>query len=127
MSKNEHLKHYTSKISAKLRATRLAQDYSQQAVADILGTSLQQYQKCEYGTAKISAPYLSLLAKEWSVPISTFFVDPKQDSSDSVSTVVEDIHFLVAYANLTPVVRNSVRELIIALSKENKAANKRAS
>jgi transcriptional regulator with XRE-family HTH domain len=57
----------------KLRARRLVEDVSQQALAEALGLSFQQIQKYEKGTNRISAAMLFQIATVLKVDVKYFY------------------------------------------------------
>ncbi len=107
-----------SEVAALLRAIRIAKKWSQQDVADLLGTSLQQYQKSEYGTAKISAACVLLLSKEWSVPPSAFFPFVGiQHGFPSSPPSKEDYAILLSLSLMDEKTKNSITSLIRSVAK----------
>ena len=61
------------RIAANLRATRLAKNVAQMALADAIGVTFQQVQKYESGVNRVSAPTLFLIAQALDEPVQNFF------------------------------------------------------
>ena len=60
-------------VAAQLRARRLALGLSQKDVAAVVGVTMQQFQKYEYGTNRVTAGQLYRLAAALDVPVGWFF------------------------------------------------------
>ncbi|MGE7368392.1 helix-turn-helix domain-containing protein [Neorhizobium sp. NPDC001467] len=86
-------------MAANVRATRIAQQLSQEKLAKMVGISYQQLQRHETGRDRIGAGRLQQIAAALQVPVTHFFAGPPEDAtSDVVSASTGDdlLRFLVS-------------------------------
>lgn len=72
---DSQLKTIDVRVGACVRARRVMLGLTQMEVSRIMGLTVQQLQKYEHGTNRISAARLAQLAMVMSVPVSHFFED----------------------------------------------------
>jgi len=107
-----------------IRAHRKRMGMSQSQLADALGLTLQQVQKYERGSNRVSASKLFDIAQTLGLSISTFFegLDRVEATEPSISpdliqfaTAQGGDKIIHAYRRLTPNVRKAVADLIAEL------------
>jgi transcriptional regulator with XRE-family HTH domain len=77
-------------VGSRLRMRQLMLDMSQSDIAEALGLTFQQVQKCEKGTNRISASRLQRLCQVLQVPVAFFFEGAPQAIGLPRSTEAEE-------------------------------------
>jgi transcriptional regulator with XRE-family HTH domain len=85
--RGDHVDHLVSK---RLKMRRIMLGISQQELSDAVDVSIQQIQKYEKATNRISSGKLYSFAKFLRVPVSYFFNNKEDPSSDVLSIFAEE-------------------------------------
>lgn len=67
------INHIEKAIGSNLRRVRESREMSQSRAAELCSITCQQYQKYEYGTSRVAASRLVVLAQIFNTDISEFF------------------------------------------------------
>ncbi len=109
-------------IGQKLREIRLIAKMSQEQVGELIGVSLQQVQKYEICTNRISAGKLYEFAKIFNQPISSFFDDciADRDFYSSKFESEEINNLVIAFNKINDSqIQADIIKLINSISKTN--------
>lgn len=107
-------------VGHRVRNRRVLIGMSQEVLAEKIGLTFQQVQKYELGKNRISASMLWRIAEALDVPVSFFFdglrsgagpIVPEEGLTRGEMQVVRGLR------NVSPAVRDSVRELLATLDK----------
>lgn len=119
--KPEHLRHPTDlAVGARVRMIRIARGLAQHALADAVGLTFQQIQKCESGANRISASKLAEIAKALEAPVAEFFnaEEPAGGVTDEIAALLGEpgaMQLLQAYARLPRGQQTTLLGLVAAL------------
>lgn len=107
-------------VGEKLKYLRLIRGLSQEKLAEIVEVSIQQIQKYEKGTNRISSGKLYLFAQFLKVPITCFFEKihlETQEFDYSAISEREACHFFKAFSTVTdPKAKATILNIIKAVS-----------
>lgn len=101
-------------VSNQLKNYRIIQGISQQALANAARVSIQQLQKYEKGTNRISSGKLYLFARFLKIPITYFFKEDSNDFNlDNIILSRDGLIVLKAYnAIKDPIAKTKILNLI---------------
>ena len=84
--KNNHIEQIDKIIGGRIYSLRLAQGLARQQLAKVSGVTLQQLQKYEIGSNRISVGRLVLIAKALNKNVSYFYEELEQNNKEELKT-----------------------------------------
>lgn len=110
-------------IGDKIYQLRLANGFSRQQLAEMIGVTHQQLQKYEKGTNRIAAGRLLLIAKALNKPVAYFYSDFDETSTDQETDTTHQRMCIEVSRNFMKLnnsnQQNAINALIRSLVKED--------